>query len=199
MGRRRPSQRVAGAQVARGEADWRGAPQTADVAARPGRVECTQLQNGAPRRLVLLDVENLAADPMPSFGSLRRLRGELVTVLGPREEWGAVEVASGPRAGLAAGLVFRARPRVRRGPDGADLELLRVLREERVAQRFTHVVIGSGDGIFAGACRDLVAAGLHVTAMARPGSLSGALRHAADRVVHLPDPVQAPSSEALAA
>ena len=82
------------------------------------------------------------------------------------------------------------------GPDGADLELLRVLREERVAQRFTHVVIGSGDGIFAGACRDLVAAGLHVTAMARPGSLSGALRHAADRVVHLPDPVRAPSSEA---
>ena len=153
------------------------------------------LHNGAPRRLVLLDVENLAADPMPSFGSLRRLRGELVTVLGPREEWCAVEVASGPRAGLAAGLVFRARPRVRRGPDGADLELLRVLREERVAQRFTHVVIGSGDGIFAGACRDLVAAGLHVTAMARPGSLSGALRHAADRVVHLPDPVQAPSSE----
>ena len=56
-----------------------------------------------------------------------------------------------------------ARYRVRSGPDGADLALLDVLRHENVAQRFTHVAIGSGDHLFAEEAAHLAAHGVWVT------------------------------------
>ena len=71
------------------------------------------------------------------------------------------------------------RYRVRSGPDGADLELLDVLLNEDVATRFSHVVIGSGDGAFGGAARALRDLGVRVTVVSRRGSLSLHLARAA--------------------
>ena len=80
----------------------------------------------------------------------------------------------------------RARYVVRSGPDGADLALIDVIREERVNERFRHVVIGSGDGIFADVASLLGLAGVQVTAVSRPESLSSKLRLAARGHVLLP-------------
>ena len=75
--------------------------------------------------------------------------------------------------------------RVRSGPDGADLALLDVLRYENVAQRFTHVVIGSGDHLFAEEAAHLAAQGVWVTVISRHRSLSLRLALAAREVIFL--------------
>ena len=69
--------------------------------------------------------------------------------------------------------------RVRSGPDGADLALLDILRHENVAQRFTHVAIGSGDHRFAEDATRLAALGVWVTVASRKRSLSQRLAVAA--------------------
>jgi hypothetical protein len=90
----------------------------------------------------------------------------------------------------------RARYLVRSGPNGADLALLDVIRCENVIDRFTHVVIGSGDGAFAAATASLTAAGATVTVVSRRYSLSNRLRLAAHNVVFIDDTEQ-PSFIAL--
>ena len=129
------------------------------------------------RRLHLVDVENLAGDSLPSLGQIREVQDLYTGCLGI----GAVDqvvIASSHLTLLNAALGWpRARYRVRSGPDGADLELLDVVASENVATRFTHVAIGSGDGVFAHAAASLAAAGVWVTVVSRrrscrPGSLS---------------------------
>jgi hypothetical protein len=79
-----------------------------------------------------------------------------------------VEVASSHLTLLNAALGWPdARYRVRSGPDGADLALLDVLWHENVAQRFTHVAIGSGDHLFAEEAAHLAAQGVWVTVVSR--------------------------------
>jgi hypothetical protein len=82
-----------------------------------------------------------------------------------------------------------ARYRVRSGPHGADLELLDVIEYENVATRFTHVVIGSGDGAFGRAVEGLSAGGVWVTVVSRRGSLSPSLARAASNVIYLDAPL----------
>ena len=72
---------------------------------------------------------------------------------------------------------------VRSGENGADLALLDVLIEERVAERFDEVVVVSGDGIFTEAVASLGAAGLDVTVVAPSGHISKRLRLASRRTV----------------
>ena len=81
-----------------------------------------------------------------------------------------------------------ARYRVRSGPNGADLELLDVLQHEDVAARFTHVVIGSGDGLFSQAAANLAARDVRVTVVSRRDSLSRALAGVAGDVRYLDVP-----------
>ena len=97
-----------------------------------------------------------------------------------------VEVASSHLTLLNAALGWpHARYRVRSGPDGADLALLDVLRHENVAQRFTHVAIGSGDHLFAEEAARLAAQGVWVTVVSRRRSLSPRLALAAREVIFL--------------
>ncbi len=115
-----------------------------------------------PRRaLHLIDIENLAGNPVPG------------------------RIFSWPGA----------RYLIRSGENGADLELLDVIRHEHVAERFSHVVIASGDGIFAPEGAGLVAKGCHLTVASRRDALSKRLRLAAHRVIYLdaPDMPTAPS------
>ena len=78
-----------------------------------------------------------------------------------------------------------ARYRIRSGPNGADLALLDVLHYENIPARFTHVAIGSGDGVFAEEAARLGAAGVWVTVLSRRRSLSRRLELAAREVIFL--------------
>lgn len=136
------------------------------------------------RRLVLVDVENVVGGLVVSEEIARYARASID---------GAVGCVAGDHVVVAtchkgyphvAWCWPSARRLVRSGPDGADLELLGVLREN-ISQRFSHVVVVSGDGIFTEAVAELGRAGVRVTVVARRGHLSNRLRLAAWRVVLL--------------
>ncbi len=147
------------------------------------------------RGLHLIDIENLAGGARPSFEQIRGVQGIYVG----RLTFGALDqvvVASSHLTLLSAALGWpHARYRVRSGPDGADLELLDILAYEKVAARFTRVVIGSGDGAFARAAAGLAAAGVRVIVVSRRDSLSARLAIAASEVVYL-DPAQSAAAAA---
>jgi hypothetical protein len=146
------------------------------------------------RALHLVDIENLAGTPVPSLVQVSEVRARYLTCpgLGPGDH--AVLAAS--HLGLLnAALGWpRARYRIRSGKDGADLELLDVLEHENAAARFSRVVIGSGDGIFAGAAVRLAALGVPVTVVSRRAGLAPGLARAAGHVIYLDSRPRAPSS-----
>ena len=127
------------------------------------------------RTLHLVDIENLAGAALPSRDQVTEVQGLYVA----RLAFGAddqVVMAASHLAFMNAALGWpSARYRVRSGPNGADLELLDVLQHEDVAARFTHVVIGSGDGVFSQAAANLAARDVSVTVVSRRDSLSRAL------------------------
>ena len=140
------------------------------------------------RTLHLVDIENLAGAALPSRDQVTEVQGLYVAqlALGADDQ---VVMAASHRAFLNAALGWpSARYRVRSGPNGADLELLDVLQHEDVPARFTHVVIGSGDGLFSQAAASLVARDVWVTVVSRRDSLSGALARAAGDVIYLDTP-----------
>jgi NYN domain len=137
------------------------------------------------RGLHLIDIENLAGAGKPSFEQIRVVQGSYVghVTFGA---WDQVVVASSHLTLLSAALGWpHARYRIRSGRDGADLELLDILLYEKVAARFTRVVIGSGDGAFARAAASLAAAGVQVIVVSRPDSLSSRLAFTASEVIYL--------------
>jgi hypothetical protein len=137
------------------------------------------------RRLHLVDIENLAGDPRPSLRQVRQAKRRYANCLafGAMDQ---VEVASSHLTLLNAALGWpHAHYRVRSGPDGADLALLDVLWHENVAQRFTHIAIGSGDHLFAEQAAKLAAQGVWVTVVSRQRSLSPRLALAAREVIFL--------------
>ncbi len=79
-----------------------------------------------------------------------------------------------------------ARYLVRSGPDGADLRLIQVMEDERVAERFDNVIIGSADGIFADSAAQLASTGVHVIGALGRGRLSKKLQFAVRETVRLP-------------
>ena len=137
------------------------------------------------RALHVVDIENLAGTAIPSPGQVSEVQGRYVASL----SFGAddlVVMAASHLGLLNAALGWpHARYPVRSGPDGADLELLDVLLYEDVAARFTHVVIGSGDGVFGQVAASLAARGVWVTVVSRRDSLSPWLAQAATDVVYL--------------
>lgn len=137
------------------------------------------------RTLHVVDIENLAGTAMPTLRQVSQVQGLYIARLG----FGAddqVVMAASHRGLLNAALAWpHARYRVRSGPNGADLELMDVLLHEDIPARFTHVVIGSGDGVFVQAAALLADGGVRVTVASRPDSLSHLLRRTASDVVYL--------------
>jgi hypothetical protein len=137
------------------------------------------------RALHVVDIENLAGTAIPTLVQVNEVQGWYLTRLGFGADDQAVLAAS--HLGLLnAALGWpHARYRVRSGRDGADLELLDVLEHEDVAARFSHVVIGSGDGLFRRAAESLRDRGVRVTVVSRPRSLAVELARVAQDVVYL--------------
>jgi hypothetical protein len=137
------------------------------------------------RTLHVVDIENLVGAAIPSLRQVSEVQGRYLVSPGFGAE-DQVVMAASHRGLLNAALGWpHARYRVRSGPDGADLELLDVLWHENVPARFTHVVIGSGDGGFGRAAAHLTARGVWVTVVSRRNSLSPHLARAAHEVVYL--------------
>ena len=143
------------------------------------------------RALHLVDIENLAGAAVPSLDLVSQVQVRYLACLG----FGAddqVVLAASHLGLLNAGLGWpHARYRVRSGKDGADLELLDVLEHENVAARFSHVVIGSGDGRFGAAAASLAARGVYITVVSRRDSLARGLARIARNVIYLDGPLSA--------
>jgi hypothetical protein len=143
------------------------------------------------RALHVVDIENLAGAAIPSFAMVSEVQGWYKA----RLEFGLDDqvVMAASHLGLvnAARGWPHARYRVRSGKDGADLELIDVLEHENVAARFSHVVIGSGDGIFGRSAASLAARGVRITVVSRRGSLSDGLARVARDVIYLDAPMAA--------
>jgi hypothetical protein len=137
------------------------------------------------RTLHLVDIQNLAGTAVPSLPQVMDVQDQYAR----RMAVGAddhVVMASNHRALVNAAIGWpHARYRVRSGPGGADLELLDVIECENVVARFTHIVIGSGDGLFGQAAQGLTDHGVWVTVVSRHGSLSPSLARAARDVIYL--------------
>ena len=154
--------------------------------ARSGQVRRTVVRRWYPARtLHLVDIENLAGCAIPSLDEVVDVQDRYARrlALGVDDH---VVMASNHLAFVNAAVGWpHARYKVRSGPDGADRELLDVIEYENVAGRFTHVVIGSGDGGFGNAVQGLSQRGVWVTVVSRWDSLSPSLARAARDVIYL--------------
>lgn len=143
------------------------------------------------RALHVVDIENLAGAAIPSFALVSEVQGWYLDRLALGGDDQVVMAASHLGLLEAARGWPHARYRVRSGKDGADLELIDVLEHENVATRFSHVVIGSGDGIFGRSAASLAARGVRITVVSRRGSLSDGLARVAGDVIYLDAPLSA--------
>jgi NYN domain len=148
------------------------------------------------RVLHLTDVENLAGTASFSEPEACALH-EAYERVAPGGDVNLAVIATSHHSAPAAWFGFSrtARRLVRSGTDGADMELLGVLEHEAIETRFDHVVIGSGDGIFAFEAARLQAAGVRVTVVTRRNALSSKLRLAVRdvRFIDPPAPTDTPA------
>lgn len=141
------------------------------------------------RTVHLIDIENLVGSATLSPADVRAVLSAYTEadLLHPCDH---VIVACSHRNALAVSEGWPgARYLWRSGPDGADLALLGVANEERLAERFGTVVIGSGDGIFALSAAALAADGVTVDCVGRRGGTSARLRLAAQSTTYICTPV----------
>lgn len=138
----------------------------------------------ARRRLVLVDIENLAAvEPRLLRGAQiqslsRSVRDRLGTVASDH-----VVVASNPRWTPHLSPCWpEALIRARGGPDGADIALCEHATRQRLEQ-FKYVWILSGDGRFAATAALARSLGITITVMTPPCGLSRRLEREAHEVI----------------
>lgn len=132
------------------------------------------------RALHLVDLENLMCGPCQPVGVLRNAVA-LYRELAPVHREDHVIIAVNPALALEAGLAWpAAQLRIGRGPHGADHELLAAIDDRAwVAARFDRIIVGSGDGIFSAALKDLRQLGIATGVVAPGSSLSRDLRRSA--------------------
>jgi hypothetical protein len=139
---------------------------------------------GRGRRLVVVDLENIAGGPCHTEACAEWVRRRLADegLLRPGDH---VTVAVDEGALPSVVWVWRGSVcRWGHGKDGADLALVDVLAD-RVHERFDEVVVASGDGIFADTVLDLVGHGVRVVVASHAGSLNPRLSAVASEVVLL--------------
>lgn len=138
------------------------------------------------RRLVVVDIENVVGGAVKTVEAASRAAKVLREALGLTGDEQAV-IGTSHYGMLSTGLGWDGPRRIvmRSGSDGADLALLEILTEERVAERFEEVALVSGDGIFAETLAALAKCGVRTTVVARAGHCSARLRLAAFKTVLL--------------
>jgi hypothetical protein len=139
----------------------------------------------ADRELHLLDIENLLGGSQFSAQDVAQFRDFYLAANDVAEDAHIVIATSSAEGLVEAGLGWQhARTIFRNGHDGADLALLEVIDTEHVTERFTKIVIASGDGIFARAAEQMFDQGIDVSVFAPALAVSGQFSHAS-QLVHL--------------
>jgi len=133
------------------------------------------------RTIAFVDIENLTGSATPAAWECDRVR-TIVEALIDADHTPVVAACSHRAAKTASFMWPSARWKWRSGADGADLALLDELDPTVIASRFSHVVIGSGDGIFADIAGRLASHGVEVTVVSRRRGLANRLRLAAKHV-----------------
>jgi hypothetical protein len=148
-------------------------------------VTYTRIPKKDERHLILVDIENLAASPSPTREEVTAIANALHGLVPAFDRAQRIVACSHHAAATVAFNFPPARHLWRSGPDGADLALVNVLDNERVDDRFGHVTICSGDGIFAASAARLGGAGVGVTVVSLQGHLAARLELAARYVLFL--------------
>ena len=126
----------------------------------------------AGRKLFVVDIENAVGAGAVDAQSCLQVRGRIereyrpaggdLTVIGVSHQGNVFPASSWDGARIV----------LKEGRDGADLALEDVLSHENVEERFSEVVIVSGDGLFSGQAARLRSQGVKVTVDSRARQLS---------------------------
>ncbi|MFE1646209.1 hypothetical protein ACFM35_11575 [Microbacterium sp. P01] len=137
------------------------------------------------RRIVLIDIENIVGGGVSVPGQVHGAQAAIAAAIVPRAD-DQIVVACGRFSIDVVGFEWQGARRLvfRAGTNGADLELLDILENEQVNDRFSEIVIVSGDGIFADVVSRL-ALRADVTVVTRAEACSRRLRMAAMTVLTL--------------
>lgn len=128
------------------------------------------------RKLIVVDIENAVGSGVVTAKSCKMVMDRIARTHKPQDGDLIVLGVSHPRNFVAVKeWDMSARVVAKWGHDGADLALEGVLENENVENRFTDVVVVSGDGLFANQVRRLRSLGLGVTVDARITQLSRTL------------------------
>lgn len=145
------------------------------------------------RRIILIDIENANGGGVRTLASSRWCHRVLSARIAARPGDHIVLACNGDRDSvLNVHLAWGPTPRIVTGcgPNGADIALLEVM-DENLQDRFSELVLASGDGIFAKRVAELAAKGLPTRVIAHPTGLSKQLRLAATAyspIVHQASP-----------
>lgn len=137
------------------------------------------------RRLVVAEIESIAEGAVRTVSLALWAKRQVAEAIALKEGEQVI-VGATHRSALAARMVWP-QSRIVTGPRAEDVrnEILQVLQEERISERFDELVLASGNGVYAEAVSSLGASGVEVTAVAWPENLSKRLRMAAAHVVLL--------------
>lgn len=145
-----------------------------------------RLRAQGDRNLILIDIENLAGTPSPAKDEVETVITNLRVALPSFDNDQRIVACSHHAAAVVAFAFPTARKIWRSGRNGADMALLSVLENERVAERYRRVTICSGDGIFTNAAARLARAGVDVTVVSAAEQLATRLQLAARNVTFVP-------------
>ena len=126
----------------------------------------------ASRKLFVVDIENAVGIGTVDEESCRKVRDRIEREYKPAGGDLTVIGVSHQNNVFPAHSWDGARIVLKEGHDGADLALESVLSNENVEERFSEVVIVSGDGLFASQAARLRSLGVKVTVDARARQLS---------------------------
>jgi hypothetical protein len=137
------------------------------------------------RRLVVAEIEGIAEGAVRTVSLASWAKRQVAEAIALKEGEQVI-VGATHRSVLPARMVWP-QSRIVTGPRAEDVqnEILQVLQEERIPERFDELVLASGNGVYAEAVASLGASGVEVTVVAWPENLSKRLRMAAAHVVLL--------------
>lgn len=122
-----------------------------------------RIELSSRRRIFVIDIENAIGCGVITEGAVLQAKASLDELYSICDQDLVVIGVSHSRNVFPAHAWATARIVLKRGHDGADLALKKVLRDEGIEDRFREVVIVSGDGIFSEEAKFLKDAGLRVT------------------------------------
>ena len=138
-----------------------------------------------PRSLHLVDIENLLKDP--HCDDVEYIDATIANYRCVSGWQSGDQVLVAANRWLSRKLLFSlsswtCRLFTAQGPDGADLRLLEEGAQEKLLGQFDQLVVGSGDGIFAGVVATSKKLGMKSVTVARRSSLSRKLATVSDEI-----------------